>query len=160
MTAVSFMSMEKVHINQPLTSRKIMEVLEKYPDLKKITCPTSLYKRTAPKYLDALNELGIEVEPLENKGRPKKYNKTDVFEIKNLLKEGKTPKEISQQMKIPLKSIYYLNKDLKLKKGPKSKYSKEIHLKARKMAKKGASRKEISEKLHIPLRTVYYILKK
>lgn len=153
------MSLEKVHINQPLTSRKIMEVLEKYPDLKKITCPASLYKRTSPKYLDALKELGIEVEPRAGKGRPKKYQEKDVFLIKSLLKGGKTPKEISKEMEIPLKSIYYLNRDLTLKKGRKSKYSRNMHLKVREMAKKGASKKQISEKLHIPLRTVYYILK-
>ena len=154
------MSLEKVHINQPLTSRKIMEVLEKYPDLKKITCPVSLYKRTSPKYLDALKELGIEVEPVAYKGRPHKYDEKEIFEIKSLLKDGKTPKEISEKMKIPLKSVYYLNKDLKLKKGRKSKYAKGKHIKVREMAKKGLPRKQISEKLHIPLRTVYYILKK
>jgi hypothetical protein len=152
------MSLEKVYINQPLTSRKIMEVLEKYPDLKKITCPVSLYERTSPKYLDALKELGIEVEPVAYKGRPKKYYEKDIFMIKSLLKDGKTPKEISQKMEIPLKSVYYLNKDLKLKKGRKSKYNKDKHLKVREMAKKGASKKQISEKLQIPLRTVYYIL--
>ncbi|PKL68862.1 MAG: resolvase [Methanobacteriales archaeon HGW-Methanobacteriales-1] len=154
------MSLEKVHINQPLTSRKIMEVLEKYPDLKKITCPISLYKRTSPKYLDALKELGIEVEPLYSRGRPNKYDEKKVFEIKSLLKDGKTPKEISKQMKIPLKSVYYLNKDSHLKKGRKSKYAKGIHIKVREMAKNGVPRKQISERLHIPLRTVYYILKK
>lgn len=154
------MSLEKVHINQPLTSRKIMEVLEKYPDLKKITCPISLYKRTSPKYLDALKELGIDVEPLSSRGRPNKYDEKKVFEIKNLLKDGKTPKEISKQMKIPLKSVYYLNKDSHLKKGRKSKYAKGIHIKVREMAKNGVPRKQISERLHIPLRTVYYILKK
>jgi hypothetical protein len=154
------MSLEKVHINQPLTSRKIMEVLEKYPDLKKITCPVSLYKRTSPKYLDALNELGIEVEPLASRGRPNKYDEKKIFEIKTLLKDGKSPKEISKQMKIPLKSVYYLNKDSQLKKGRKSKYAKGIHTKVREMAKNGVPRKQISERLHIPLRTVYYILKK
>ncbi|MDP3033806.1 MAG: helix-turn-helix domain-containing protein [Methanobacteriaceae archaeon] len=154
------MSLEKVHINQPLTSRKIMEVLEKYPDLKKITCPISLYKRTSPKYLDALKELGIEVEPLSSRGRPNKYDEKKVFEIKSLLKDGKTPKEISKQMKIPLKSVYYLNKDSHLKKGRKSKYAKGIHIKVLEMAKNGVPRKQISERLHIPLRTVYYILKK
>lgn len=154
------MSLEKVHINQPLTSRKIMEVLEKYPDLKKITCPISLYKRTSPKYLDALKELGIDVEPLSSRGRPNKYDEKKVFEIKRLLKDGKSPKEISKQMKIPLKSVYYLNKDSHLKKGRKSKYAKGIHIKVREMAKNGVPRKQISERLHIPLRTVYYILKK
>jgi len=33
---------EKIHVNQPLTSRRIIELLEKNPDLKEITCPISL----------------------------------------------------------------------------------------------------------------------
>ncbi len=154
------MSEDIIHVNEPLTSRKIMELLETYPDLKKITCPVSLYNRTSPKYIDVLNELGIVVESKAGKGRPKKYSDKDAFLIKKMLNEGKTPKEISQEMKIPIKSVYYLNKDLNLKRGRKSKYSKNMHIKVKDLAKKGVSRKVISKKLDIPLRTVYYILKK
>lgn len=153
------MSEDIIHVNEPLTSRKIMELLETYPDLKKITCPVSLYNRTSPKYLEALEELGITVEARAGKGRPKKYSDKDAFLIKKMLNEGRSPKEISQEMQIPVKSVYYLNKDSKLKRGRKSKYSKNMYIKVKDLAKKGVPRKEISKKLNIPLRTVYHILK-
>lgn len=154
------MSSEKVYVNQPLTSRKIMALLDQNPDLKEISCPTSIYLRTSSKYLEALEELGINVKSVERRGQPKKYSQKDRVLVNKLLKEGKTPKQISGQMGIPLKSVYYLKKDLKLKKGRKSKYNEKTHITIKKMAKQGVSAKEISLRLKIPLRTVYHILKR
>lgn len=151
---------EKIHVNQPLTSRKIIEVLEKNPDLKKITCPISLYHRTSKKYLKALEELGIEVEPLKRMGRPRKYSDKDVRLVQRLLKEGMSPKQISGITEMPLKTVYYLKGDMKLKRGKKPKYDRNTRLRVHEMARKGVAVREISEKLGIPLRTVYYILKK
>ncbi|MFB2624018.1 helix-turn-helix domain-containing protein [Methanothermobacter marburgensis] len=150
---------EKVHLNQPLTSRRIIEILEKNPDLKKITCPISLYHRTSKRYLEALEELGVEVEPVKRIGRPRKYTENDVKMVQNLLREGKTPKQISGITNIPLKTVYYLKGDMKLKRGKKRKYDKNTRLRVREMARKGVPARKISEELGIPLRTVYYILK-
>jgi hypothetical protein len=153
------MSAENIYVNEPLSSRKIMEILDKNPDLKKISCPPSLYRRISPKYLDALENLGIEVEAVRKKVRSRKYTENDHYLVKKLLKEGKTPKQISGQTNIPLKTVYYLNKDFKLKKGPSSKYGASTRLEINKMIKNGFSAKQISEKLNIPLRSVYYLLK-
>jgi len=147
---------KEIHINQPLTSRRIIEVLEKNPDLEKITCPPSLYNRIPPKYLKALKDLGIKVEPR----RRRKYAEKDVKMIRKLISEGKTPKEIASITKIPLKTIYYLKGDMKLKRGPKPKYDKITRMRVQKMAEKGIPAKKIAEKFNIPLRTVYYIIKK
>lgn len=147
-------------MNEPLTSRKIMEILDKNPDLKKISCPPSLYKRISPKYLDALDNLGIEVEAVKRRVRSRKYTEKDYYLVKKLLKEGKTPKQISGQTNLPLKTVYYLNKDCKLKRGPKSKYNTNTRLQINKMIKNGVSAKEISERMNIPLRSVYYLLKR
>ena len=136
-----------------------MELLDKYPQLKKIKCPSSLYLRTSKKYLDALSELGIEVEPVIKRGRPKKYGETEGKIIQKMLNEGKSPKEIAEKLEIPLKTVYYL-KDTKLKRGRKPKYSKETEDEVKKLHKNGLSVKDISEKLKIPLRTVYCLLKR
>ncbi|MCK9152486.1 helix-turn-helix domain-containing protein [Methanobacterium alcaliphilum] len=154
------MPSEKVYVNQPLTSRKIMALLDQNPDLKEINCPTSIYQRISPKYLEALEELGIEVKSIERKGRPRKYSQNDRMIVTKLLKEGKSPLQVSGQMNIPLKTVYYLKKDLNLKKGRKFKYNEKTRLNIKKMAKQGVSPKEISSRLQIPLRTVYYILKR
>ena len=136
-----------------------MELLDKHPDVKKIKCPNSLYVRTSKKYLDALSELGIEVEPVMKRGRPKKYGEKEALKIHEMLVNGSSPKEISQKLDIPLKTVYYL-KDTKLKRGRKPKYSKETEEEIKHLHDEGHSAKEISEKLNIPLRTIYFLIKR
>ncbi|ADP77407.1 Resolvase helix-turn-helix domain protein [Methanothermus fervidus DSM 2088] len=150
----------KIHVTKPLTIKTITELLEKNPDLEEITCPASLYRRISPKYIKALKELGVKVRATKRgRGRPRKYSEKDKAMVNRLLKKGKTPKEVSKIMNIPLKTVYYLKGNLKLKRGKKPKYTKETRLKVKKMAKKGVSAREISKKMNIPLRTVYYILR-
>ncbi len=76
-----------------------------------------------------------------------------------MINKGKSPKEISEELQIPLKTVYYL-KDTKLKRGRKPKYSKETEDEVKKLYSNGYSAKDISEKLKIPLRTVYCLLKR
>ena len=150
---------DKVYVNEPLSSRKIIELLEEHPHLKKITCPKSLYLRTSQKYIDALSQLGVEVEPLTRRGRPKRYTESDVENIKKMLKKGASPQEISDSLHIPLKTVYYLNKS-GLGRGRKLKYGKEREIEVKSLYKNGLRAKEISKKFKIPLRTVYSIIKK
>lgn len=149
----------EIYIKKALSSQVIMELLDKYPDLKKIKIPNSLYVRTSRKYLDALLELEIEVEPVIKRGRPKKYGAKDSEIIQKMLDEGSSPKEIAEAIDIPLKTVYYL-KDSKLKRGRKPKYSKEIEDEVKKLHENGFSAKDISDKLNIPLRTVYCLIKR
>ena len=149
----------EIYINRPLSSQVIMELLDKYPDLKKIKSPKSLYIRTSKKYLDALSKLGIEVEPVIKRGRPKKYGVNESEKVHDMLMEGFTPKEISEKLDIPLKTVYYL-KDTELKRGRKPKYSKETENEVKKLHEEGFTPKEISEKLDIPLRTIYSLIKR
>lgn len=148
-----------IYVNQPLSSQKIMEILDKHPEVQKITCPPSLYKRISPRYLDVLNKLGVEVEPVEKTGRPRKYGAKEKEALEKMFREGYTPQEISDTMDIPLKTVYYLNKT-PLKRGRKPKYSPETKGKINSCSQKGVSAREISEKLNIPLRTVYDLLEK
>lgn len=136
-----------------------MEILEANPDLKKITCPPSIYARISPKYLQALNELGVTVVSVEKKGRPKKYNKEKVEKIQYLLKSGQSPKEISESLQIPLKTVYYL-KDSPLKRGRKVKYSPQKVQEIKKLYNNGIPAREIATRMGIPIRTVYSLLKR
>ena len=141
---------EKIYINKLLSFRRIMELLDQYPDLKKITCPPSLYARISPKYLQALKELGVVVEQAKRRGRPKKYNEEEIHKIKNMLQQGKTPQEITKILNISLKTVYYLN-DYQLKPGRKSKYDEKTAEKVKNLYKNGLSAKKISEDMEIPL---------
>lgn len=150
---------DEIYVNKPLSFSRIMELLDQYPDLKKINCPPSLYSRISPKYIQALNELGVVVVPVEKKGRPKKYNENDAENIRHLLKSGNTPKEIGETLNIPLKTVYYL-KESPLKRGRKMKYDKLKVKKVKALYKNGVPAKDISSDLKIPLRTVYSLLKR
>lgn len=149
---------QEIYINKPLSSQKIMEILDKNPELEKIKCPPSIYQRISPKYLEALSKLGVDVEAVSYKGRPKKYDEADIEKISVLKKKGLTFQEISDELGIPLKTIYYLNKT-PLKKGRKVKYSSETIQEVKDLSDNGLSAREISKNLNIPLRTVYSLLK-
>ncbi|MCE5213952.1 MAG: resolvase [Methanobacterium sp.] len=149
---------KEIYVNKPLSSQKIMEILDSNPELEKIKCPSSIYLRISPKYLEALSKLGVDVEAVSYKGRPKKYDDADIAKISILQKQGLTFQEISDELSIPLKTIYYLNKT-PLKKGRKSKYSSETIQKIKDLSDNGLSALEISKNLNIPLRTVYSLLK-
>jgi hypothetical protein len=150
---------EEVYVNEQLSSRRIMEVLDSNPELKKITCPMSIYSRISKKYIEALTELGIEVEPVLKRGRPKKYNASDATTIQKMLDNGESPKEISKKLNLPVKTVYYL-KNSSLKRGRKVKYTSEKAREVKKLYGKGIPAKKISENLKIPLRTVYFLIKR
>jgi hypothetical protein len=150
---------EVLYVNEQLSSRKIIEVLDNNPDLEKITCPRSIYTRISKKYMDALSELGIEVEPVQKRGRPKKYSTNDSTTIQTMLDRGDSPKIISKKLNLPVKTVYYL-KNSSLKRGRKVKYTSEKAREVKKLYSKGIPAKKISENLKIPLRTVYLLIKR
>ena len=149
----------RIHVNKPLSSKLIIELLDENPDLEEIECPLSLYERTSEIYLDALGELGIKIKIIENRGRPKKYNESLKEKIDDMLNSGLNPKVIAKQLDIDRKTVYYLKKG-KLKQGPKSKYSDEVKKKIVTLKENGTPVSKISSMLNIPTRTIYYILKK
>ena len=61
-----------IHITEVLSSLKIMDLLEEYPNLEKITCSPSVYNRTSNKYIEALNQLDIDVVKEYHWGASKK----------------------------------------------------------------------------------------
>ena len=149
----------EIYVNQPLTSHKIMDILDKNPDLQIIKCPPSIYQRISPKYITALSKLGVEIQIIPKRGRPKKYGEEDLQTIQDMIKEGYSPQEISDTLNIPIKTVYYYNKKT-LKKGRKRKYSSKIEEKVKLLYKNGSNAKKISEDLKIPLRSVYDLLKR
>lgn len=149
----------KVHVNKPLSSKLIIEILDENPDLEEINCPLSLYERTSEVYLDALGELGITINIIESRGRPKKYDDDLKDTINEMIGSGLSVKTIASRLNINTKTVYYLKKD-KLKQGPKSKYSDKTKKEIIRLKDEGIPVTKISERLKIPIRTIYYILKK
>ena len=141
----------KVHVNKPLSSKLIIEILDENPDLEEINCPLSLYERTSEVYLDALGELGITINIIESRGRPKKYDDDLKDTINEMIGSGLSVKTIASRLNIDTKTVYYLKKD-KLKQGPKSKYSDKTKKEIIRLKDEGIPVTKISERLKIPIR--------
>ncbi|MDR2831285.1 MAG: resolvase [Methanobrevibacter sp.] len=156
-------SIKEVHITKPLSSKIIVELLDKYPALERITCPISLYNRISKRYVEVLNEMGISIKIEYNYNHPKKYNDIG-SKVVDLIQEGKTPIEVANILNLHIKKVYYLRSKFskpktKLKTGKKTKYSEKQINNIKIQFRQEVPIKKIAETENIPLRTVYYIIK-
>jgi len=99
----------EVYINLRPTKIILVKILEKAPNVKTIGCPPSLYPKVSKKIIKALDQMGIKLVPMNHaRGRPKKYDPSTLKLIEELVKKGKRPREISEELNIPLRTVYYL----------------------------------------------------
>lgn len=152
----------EVHISTQLTSQKLIELLDTYHSLKRITCPQSIYDRISPDYIKALEKLGISVEVKYNWGK-RKYSKNLIYQVVDLFNEGKRSEEIASILEMPVTNVNYIKSkhfDKINVKHYRRKYDDECRQKVKSMRKEGLKPKQISKELNIPVRSVYYILNK
>ena len=146
-----------IHITKALSSSLIVELIEDYPNLSEITCAPSVYERTSKRYIEALEQLDIDVKKKYNWGAKSKSNGAE-FKVLKLMNKGLKPKEIAQKLDISLNRVYYLLNKTNVKfDNRKRKYN---HNTIKRLKSEGLSAKEISQELDMPLRSVYYILNK
>ncbi|NJE01423.1 DUF1699 family protein [Thermococcus sp. JdF3] len=99
----------EVYINLRPTKEILVRILERAPNVRKISCPPSLYPKVSKRVIAALAQMGIELVPEGYpRGRPRKYNERTIREVQNLLMKGVPAKEISTRMGIPLRTVYYM----------------------------------------------------
>lgn len=144
-----------IHITEALSSFMIVNLLENYPNLEKITCSPSVYNRTSNTYIEALNQLDIEVVKEYHWGASKKPCDYE-DELLKLASEGYKASEIAEMLDITVNRVYYLLRRNKTKLETNTKKHDYDEIKS--LRNDGLKPKEISEKLNIPIRTVYYIL--
>ena len=152
----------EVHISTQLTSQKIIQLMDTYPSLKRITCPQSIYDRISPDYIKALDNLGVSIEIKYNWGK-KKYSMTQINQVVDLFNEGKRSDEIATELDMPIANVNYIKSKYFDKinvKHYKRKYDDECRQKVKSMRESGMKPKEISNELNIPVRSIYYILNK
>ena len=152
----------EVHISTQLTSQKIIQLMDTYPSLKRITCPQSIYNRISPDYIKALDNLGVSIEIKYNWGK-KKYSMTQINQVADLFNEGKRSDEIASELDMPIANVNYIKSKYFDKinvKHYKRKYDDECRQKVKSMRENGLKPKEISKELNIPVRSIYYILNK
>ena len=152
----------EIHISTQLTSQKLIELLDTYHSLKRITCPQSIYDRISPDYIKALEKIGISVEVKYNWGK-RKYSKNQIYQVVNLFNEGKRSEEIASILEMPVANVNYIKSKYFDKinvKHYRRKYDDECRQKVKSMREDGLKPKQISKELNIPVRSVYYILNK
>ena len=144
------------------SSQKIIQLMDTYPSLKRITCPQSIYNRISPDYIKALDNLGVSIEIKYNWGK-KKYSMTQINQVVDLFNEGKRSEEIADILEMPVANVNYIKSKYFDKinvKHYKRKYDDECRLKVKSLKEEGLKPKEISKELDIPVRSIYYILNK
>ncbi|RLF61226.1 MAG: DUF1699 domain-containing protein [Thermoplasmata archaeon] len=99
---------KKVHFSIRPTINILASILTAAPNVEKITCPPSLYERTPQKIKDALEKIGVKFEALLlTPGRPRSHPNWKIQKVYELGKKGYSAKEISEQLNIPLTTVYY-----------------------------------------------------
>lgn len=152
-------SVTTIHVTEVLSSAIIVDLIDKYPNLCEITCSPSVYERTSKNYIDALEQLDIEVKKKYEWGAKSQSNGME-HEVLKLAKEGLTAKEISEKLDMKLNRVYYLLRKNKENIKFDDYNRKHDHSEVKSLKEDGLTAREISEKLDMPLRTVYYILNK
>lgn len=151
-----------IHITEVLTSSKIIELIDEYPNLDTITCSKSIFKRISKSYIEALDNLDIEVKIEYRWGAKARYSHQEK-DVLDLAKRGVGASEIAEELDIPLSRVYHLvrNSDDDFKfNNYKRKYDNNKKDLVKSLKDQGESAKSIANQLDIPLRTVYYILNK
>lgn len=99
----------EVYINLRPTKEILVHILERAPNVRRISCPPSLYPKVSKKIIQALSQMGIQLVPEGYpRGRPRKYDEKTVTAVMTLIQQGVPPKEISSRMGIPLRTVYYM----------------------------------------------------
>jgi len=114
----------EVYINMRPTKEIVVTILDNAPNVRRISCPPSLYPKVSKRIVRTLKAMNIELIPEKTKrGRPRKYSEATMREVIDLIRKGKKPREISAQMHIPLRTVYYFinntNMNVGLKTGGK-----------------------------------------
>jgi len=103
----------EVYVNLRPTKEVVVKILENAPNVRRISCPPSLYPKVSKRVIYALGQLGVELVPEERpRGRPRKYDEKTVKLVRELAKKGVPMREISERLGIPLRTVYYMVREL------------------------------------------------
>ncbi len=98
----------KVHLSIRPTINILASILTAAQNVKSITCPPSLYERTPRKIRTALDKIGIDFQALLlTPGRPRSHPNWKIDKVYALEDKGYSAKEISDELGIPLTTVYY-----------------------------------------------------
>ena len=105
----------EVYLSLRPTMQIISKVLDRSPNLGKITCPPSLYLQVSKKVFRFLESKKVTIQSGDFKvGRPKIHDDETIRQIISQRAAGKAAKKISEDLDVPLRTVYfYLKNGLK-----------------------------------------------
>ena len=99
----------EVYVSLRPTKEIVVKILELAPNVKKISCPPSVYPKVSRRVVSALREIGVElVAEGYPRGRPKKYDAETVHSVIEMARRGVSLRKISERTGIPLRTVYYM----------------------------------------------------
>ncbi|MDN5366693.1 MAG: hypothetical protein PWQ11_104 [Candidatus Diapherotrites archaeon] len=100
---------EEVYVPRRLSANLATQLLQRFPKLKRILVPQSIYKMTSKRVLEALAAVGVEVIPTgRSRGRPPKYSEDVINEVCTRYTHGESASKIARDMGIPERTVYYI----------------------------------------------------
>jgi len=102
----------ELYINMRPSANLIMLMTENLPNLQILLCPPSLLGQTSTRVFRILKKKGIEIK--ENPirvGRPMVHKDKTVNSVLELRTQGVSAAKISEQLEIPLRTVYYYLKN-------------------------------------------------
>lgn len=101
-------STNALYINARPSMDIVMAIVNNAPNIQEIYCPPSLLKQTSTRVFSVLEQNNVKLAHKDVKvGRPVKYNNGIVEQITSRRSAGDSVKVISQEMNIPLRTVYY-----------------------------------------------------
>jgi hypothetical protein len=102
----------EVYMNLRPTVDVVDAIRKQCPNVKRITCPPSLYRQTAKKVFKLVEGAGIALAPGDFKvGRPNKWDKEQVKGVLTKRSSGLSAKAIAQELDMPLRTVYFYLKN-------------------------------------------------
>src|SRR3989338_5681626 len=101
-----------VYVNLRPTLDIVQATLAQCPTLENLSCPPSLYAQTSKKVFQQLQEKSIKFTSGDFKvGRPVKYEDATAKAIFDQRKTGVPVKQISENVNMPLRTVYFYLKN-------------------------------------------------
>jgi len=100
---------EEIYVPRRLSANLATLFLQRFPRLKRILVPASVYRMISHRVLAALRDVGVEVRPTgRSRGRPPKYSEEVINEVCTRYTHGERASEIARSMGIPERTVYYI----------------------------------------------------
>jgi len=98
-------------IKNKISIKDLAKLLDQPEEVKEITFSRGAYNHLPKKAVSALKKMGVELKVMDLKRGRKAA--VDTNKLKVLMESGLSADEISQRMRIPLRTVYYHLRKLK-----------------------------------------------